>query len=50
MTIAQEILDYLKLIPVLKTLLKRAFQMVYDHEADVLYIDFYSGIQSCEGQ
>jgi uncharacterized protein YuzE len=42
MALAQENLDYLKLIPVLKTLPKRAFQMVYDYEADVLYIDFYN--------
>ena len=42
MTIAQEILHCLKLIPVLKTLPKRTFQMVYDYEADVLYIDFYN--------
>ena len=41
MALTQETLDYLKLIPVLKTLPKRAFQMVYDYEADVLYIDFY---------
>ena len=41
MALAQETLHYLKLIPVLKTLPKRAFQMVYDYEADVLYIDFY---------
>lgn len=42
MALTQENLDYLKLIPVLKTLPKRAFQMVYDYEADVLYIDFYN--------
>lgn len=42
MALTQETLDYLKLIPVLKTLPKRAFQMVYDYEADVLYIDFYN--------
>jgi uncharacterized protein YuzE len=40
MALTQENLDYLKLIPVLKTLPKRAFQMVYDYEADVLYISF----------
>jgi uncharacterized protein YuzE len=42
MALTQENLDYLKLISVLKTLPKRAFQMVYDYEADVLYIDFYN--------
>jgi uncharacterized protein YuzE len=42
MALTQENLDYLKLIPVLKTLPKRAFQIVYDYEADVLYIDFYN--------
>ena len=42
MALTQENLDYLKLIPVLKTLPKRAFQMIYDYEADVLYIDFYN--------
>ena len=42
MALTQENLDYLKLIPVLKTLPKKAFQMVYDYEADVLYIDFYN--------
>ena len=42
MALTQENLDYLKLIPVLKTLPKRDFQMVYDYEADVLYIDFYN--------
>ena len=35
-------LDYLKILPILKTLPKRGFQLVYDHEADVLYIDFYN--------
>jgi hypothetical protein len=49
MALTQENLDYLKLIPVLKTLPKRAFQMVYDYEADVLYIDFYNPPHSSDG-
>lgn len=49
-------LDYLKILPILKTLPstalrnlpKRGFQLVYDHEADVLYIDFYNPPQSSD--
>ncbi|NDJ15978.1 DUF2283 domain-containing protein [Myxacorys almedinensis] len=38
----QEAQDYLKLLPVLHNLPKQPFSLVYDSEADVLYIDFYS--------
>jgi len=38
----QEAQDYLKFLPVLHDLPKRPFLMLYDSEADVLYIDFYS--------
>ncbi len=38
----QEAQDYLKFIPVLKDLPKRPFLLLYDPEADVLYVDFYS--------
>lgn len=34
--------DYLKFVSVLKDLPKRPFLLLYDSEADVLYIDFYS--------
>ena len=48
MALTQENLNYLKLVPVLNTLPKRTFQAVYDHEADVLYIDFYNPPQSSD--
>jgi uncharacterized protein YuzE len=38
----QEAQNYLKFLPVLHDLPKRPFLMLYDSEADVLYIDFYS--------
>lgn len=38
----QEAQDYLKFLPVLQGLPKRPFLLLYDSEADVLYIDFYS--------
>lgn len=38
----QEAQDYLKFLPVLHDLPKRPFLLLYDSEADVLYIDFYS--------
>lgn len=38
----QEAQDYLKFLPVLQDLPKRPFLLLYDPEADVLYIDFYS--------
>ncbi|WNZ25192.1 DUF2283 domain-containing protein [Leptolyngbya sp. NK1-12] len=34
--------DYLRFLPVLQDLPKRPFLLLYDSEADVLYIDFYS--------
>ncbi|NET62550.1 MAG: DUF2283 domain-containing protein [Symploca sp. SIO2E6] len=48
MALTQETLSYLKFARVLKTLPKRTFQLVYDHEADVLYIDFYHPPQSSD--
>lgn len=43
MAITQEVTqDYLKILPTLKTLPKHSFQLVYDDEADVVYIDFYN--------
>ncbi|MDB9528574.1 DUF2283 domain-containing protein [Oscillatoria sp. CS-180] len=38
----REARDYLKFLPVLHDLPKRPFSMLYDSEADVLYIDFYN--------
>ena len=38
----------LNFVPVLKTFPKRTFQLLYDHEADVLYIDFYTPPQSSD--
>jgi len=38
----QEAQDYLKFLPILHDLPKRPFLLLYDSEADVLYIDFYS--------
>jgi uncharacterized protein YuzE len=38
----QEAQDYLKFLPVLQNLPKRPFLLLYDSEADVLYVDFYS--------
>jgi uncharacterized protein YuzE len=38
----QEAQNYLKFLPVLQDLPKRPFLLLYDPEADVLYIDFYS--------
>lgn len=38
----QEAQDYLKFLPVLQGSPKRPFLLLYDSEADVLYIDFYS--------
>ncbi len=48
MALTQETLNYLNFVPVLKTLPKRTFQLLYDHEADVLYIDFYNPPKSSE--
>ena len=38
----QEAQDYLKFLPVLHDLPKHPFLMLYDSEADILYMDFYS--------
>ena len=38
----QEAQNYLKFLPILHDLPKRPFLLLYDSEADVLYIDFYS--------
>jgi uncharacterized protein YuzE len=48
MALMQESLDYLKLVPVIKKLPKKSFQLVYDNEADVLYIDFYNPPKSSD--
>ncbi|MBV5262400.1 DUF2283 domain-containing protein [Synechococcus moorigangaii CMS01] len=42
MTIFGESLSYLKFVPLLRDLPKRCFSLLYDAEADVLYIDFYN--------
>ena len=39
---SQEAQGYLKFLPVLQDLPKRPFMLLYDAEADVLYIDFYN--------
>ncbi|MGF1525125.1 MAG: DUF2283 domain-containing protein [Leptolyngbyaceae cyanobacterium] len=38
----REAQDYLKFLPILHDLPKRPFLMLYDSEADVLYIDFHN--------
>jgi uncharacterized protein YuzE len=38
----EEAQDYLKFAAILKNLPKRLFSLLYDAEADVLYIDFYN--------
>ena len=38
----EEVQDYLKFAASLKNLPKRLFLLLYDAEADVLYIDFYN--------
>ncbi|MFZ9736721.1 MAG: DUF2283 domain-containing protein [Prochlorotrichaceae cyanobacterium] len=48
MALTQETLDYLKFVPIVKNLPKRAFLLLYDAEADVLYIDFYNPPQSSD--
>ena len=45
---ALEALDYLKFIPVIQELPKHPFSLLYDAEADVLYIDFYSPPRSSD--
>ncbi len=42
MSIFEESLSYLKFVPLLRDLPKRHFSLLYDAEADVLYIDFYN--------
>ena len=44
----QEAQTYLKFLPLLHDLPKQPFFIVYDAEADVLYIDFNSPPQSAE--
>jgi uncharacterized protein YuzE len=44
----QDAQDYLKFLPVLQGLPKRPFSMLFDPEADVLYIDFYTPPKSSE--
>jgi len=48
MALTQETLDFLKFVPVVKNLPKRAFLLLYDAEADVLYIDFHNPPQSSD--
>jgi len=48
MALTQEALSYLKFIPLLQELPKRPFSLLYDAEADVLYIDFYNPPKSSD--
>lgn len=48
MALTQEALSYLKFIPLLQELPRRPFSLLYDAEADVLYIDFYNPPQSSD--
>jgi uncharacterized protein YuzE len=48
MALTQETLNYLKFVPIVKTLPRRVFLLLYDAEADVLYIDFHNPPQSAE--
>jgi uncharacterized protein YuzE len=48
MAMTQEALNYLKFIPLVKEMPKRPFLLLYDAEADVLYIDFYNPPQSSD--
>ena len=48
MALTQETLSYLKFIPLLQELPKRPFSLLYDAEADVLYIDFYNPPKSSD--
>ncbi|MDX2240163.1 MAG: DUF2283 domain-containing protein [Leptolyngbyaceae cyanobacterium bins.302] len=43
-----EVRDYLKFLPLLQGLPKRPFLLLYDAEADVLYIDFYNPPKSAD--
>ena len=42
MAVIEESLNYLRFVPLLQDLPKRPFSMLYDAEADVLYIDFFN--------
>ena len=48
MAMTQEALNYLKFVPLVKEMPKRPFLLLYDSEADVLYIDFYNPPQSSD--
>jgi uncharacterized protein YuzE len=47
-TTLQDAQDYLKFLPVLQGLPKRLFSLLFDPEADVLYIDFYTPPKSSD--
>lgn len=42
MAVVEESLNYLKFVPLLQDLPKCPFLLLYDAEADVLYIDFHN--------
>jgi uncharacterized protein YuzE len=44
----KEAQDYLKFLSVLQDLPKQPFLLLYDSEADVLYIDFYNPPKSAD--
>jgi len=44
----QDAQDYLRFIPILQGLPKRPFSLLFDPEADVLYIDFYNPQRSSD--
>ena len=48
MAMTQEALNYLKFVPLVKEMPKRSFLLLYDSEADVLYLDFYNPPQSSD--
>jgi uncharacterized protein YuzE len=48
MALTQETLNYLKIPSLLQYLPKRLFSLLYDFEADVMYIDFYNPPQNAE--
>jgi uncharacterized protein YuzE len=48
MAMTQEALNYLKFVPLVKEMPKRPFLLLYDAEADVLYIDFYNPPKSSD--
>ena len=47
-SLTKETLNYLKFPSLLKDLPKRPFSLLYDSEADVMYIDFYNPPQNAE--